>query len=68
MRSVASSGDDEEPLAISVRGDDRTNVRIDTKEDCVILLADGRSPSYLKRGKGSYGNNPFYPPYFKGEI
>ena len=45
MRSRARSGNDEEPLAISVRGDDMTNVVIDTKEDCVILLVDGRCPS-----------------------
>lgn len=45
MRSTARSGGDEEPLVIWVAGDDMTNVVIDTKENCVILLVDGRSPS-----------------------
>ena len=62
MRSTARSSGDEEPLAIWVTGDDMTNVVIDTKEDCVILLVDGRFPSYDKRGKGSYGSNPLYSP------
>ena len=45
MRSTARSSGDEKPLAIWVTGDDMTNVVIETKEDCVVLLVDGRSPS-----------------------
>jgi hypothetical protein len=60
MRSMARSGIDEEPLAVSGRGNGRTNVLIDAKEDVVILLVDGKSP--LKN------NPPLFPLRIRGRF
>jgi hypothetical protein len=60
MRSAERSGSDEEPLSISVRDNDRTNVLIDAKHNSAILLLNNFSPLKIRgvRGVMSYRNNP----------